>query len=223
MIVTRALIGLNVLAFLWEVKAGGPGLLNIGLGNVNADFTQIGNFTLAPIQVTYSHEYYRMFTSAFMHASLAHIALNMLSLYWLGRFVEAGLGPWRTLLLYAVSLFVASIAVVLFSTPDIPTLGASGAIYGLFGAIFGIGLKLRDRGSELVRSNIGILVINLLFSFEMPGISWQAHIGGLIAGFLASLALFWPPRPVHAVVVDHNSGAQYESTLEEPSNEQQRY
>lgn len=222
--ITRALIVLNVLAFLWEVKVGGPGLLNFGLGGgSNANYTPIDPYALAPVQITVGHEYYRMITSAFIHYDLAHIGLNMLSLYWLGRFVEAGLGPWRMLLLYFISLIAASTAVVLFSPPDAATLGASGAIYGLFGAIFGIGLKLRERGSDLVRSNIGILVINLVFSFGFPGISWQAHIGGLIAGFLASLALFWPPRPVHAVVVDRTSGAQYESTLEEPPNEQHRY
>ncbi|MFN2450498.1 MAG: rhomboid family intramembrane serine protease, partial [Candidatus Baltobacteraceae bacterium] len=166
--------------------------------------------------VTADHQYYRLLTSAFLHGSITHLGMNMLSLYWLGRFIEMVLGGWKMAAVYFVSLFAASVAVVLFSAPYVATLGASGAIFGLFGALFAIGLKLGDRGADLVRSNIGILVLNLIFSFTFPGISWQAHVGGLIAGFIVTYALFWPPKPVRAVVVDSHSGAQYESALEDP-------
>lgn len=151
-----------------------------------------------------------------MHGSIAHIGLNMLSLYWLGRFIEVVLRPWRMLFVYVVSLIVAGISVVLFSPPNVSTLGASGAIFGLFGALFAIGFKLGDRGRELVRANVGILVLNLVWSFAFPGISWQAHIGGLIAGFITTWLVFWPPRPVITQVYDPQTGAQYESQLESP-------
>lgn len=173
---------------------------------------------LTPNSVLIYHQYYRIFTSAFLHGSIAHIGLNMLSLYWLGRFIELALRPWRMFVVYFVSLIAASISVILFSPPDAATLGASGAIFGLFGALFAIGLKLGERGRELVRSNIGILVLNLVWSFAFPGISWQAHLGGLIAGFIVTWAIFWPPKPVVAHVYDPQTGAQYESRLETPDD-----
>lgn len=178
--------------------------------------TAIDAGLLAPVYVLVNHQYYRIFTSAFLHGSIFHIGLNMLSLYWLGRFIELVLRPTRMLVVYFVSLIAAGVSVVLFSPPYAATLGASGAIFGLFGALFAIGLKLGDRGAELVRSNIGILVLNLIWSFSFPGISWQAHVGGLIAGFITTWVIFWPPKPVRTQVVDTSSGAEYESQLEVP-------
>lgn len=184
-------------------------------GNIRTG-TPIDQYLLAPSDVLVNHQYYRIVSSAFMHGSVAHIGLNMLSLYWLGRFIEVVLRSWRMLLVYVVSLIVAGISVVLFSPPYAATLGASGAIFGLFGALFAIGFKLGDRGRELVRANVGILVLNLVWSFAFPGISWQAHIGGLIAGFITTWLVFWPPRPVVTQVYDPQTGAQYESQLESP-------
>lgn len=180
------------------------------------DGTQIDNGILAPNQVLIDHQYYRIFTAAFLHGSLIHLGVNMLSLYWLGRFIELVLRPLRMTIVYFVSLIVSGISIVLFSTPNIPTLGASGAIFGLFGALFAIGLKLGDRGRDLVRSNIGILILNLVWSFSFPGISWQAHVGGLIAGFVVTYLIFVPPRPVMTRAYDTASGAEYESHVETP-------
>lgn len=202
------------MGFLWELKVGGPGAFN---GNIPNN-SPIVNGLLIPIFVRQEHQYYRIFSSAFLHAGIFHIGLNMLSLYWLGRFIEAVLRPGRMLFIYFVSIIASGMSVVLFSPPDAATLGASGAIFGLFGALFAIGLKLGERGAELVRSNIGILVLNLLWSFAFPGISWQAHVGGLIAGFITTWVIFWPPRPVVARVYDQQSGAQYESQLEMPDD-----
>jgi len=67
-----------------------------------------------------------------------------------------------------------------------------------------------------VRANVGILVLNLVWSFAFPGISWQAHIGGLIAGFITTWLVFWPPRPVVTQVYDPQTGAHYQSQLESP-------
>lgn len=213
--ITRALIVINVIAFLWEMRVGGPGVLT---GSFRSG-TPIDNGLLAPNEVLINHQYYRILTSAFLHGSIAHIGLNMLSLYWLGRFIEVALGSWRMLVVYMVALVVSGCSVVLFSPPNIPTLGASGAIFGLFGALFAIGLKLGQRGNELVRANIGILILNLIWSFAVPGISWQAHVGGLISGFITTYLIFWPPKPVYTRVYDPQSGAQYESQIEMPDED----
>jgi membrane associated rhomboid family serine protease len=209
-LITRLLIALNVAGFLWEMSVGGTGVLS---GNI-PNGSRINDGLLAPIAITQFHQYYRIFSSAFLHGSIIHIGVNMLSLFWLGRFIEAALGSPRMLLIYLGSMIGAGVAVILFSAPYAGTLGASGAIFGLFGALFAIGLKLGERGGELVRANIGILILNLVFSFSFPGISWQAHIGGLITGFVLTLLVFWPPQPVRTRVFDPATGAEYESRLE---------
>ena len=206
--ITRALIAINVVAFLIEIYTGA----------LNNDAALIRLGVLTPNLVLQQHQWWRTITTGFLHANIAHIGLNMLSLYWLGRFIEAALGSWKMLVVYMVSLIAAGLSVVLFSPPNVPTLGASGAIFGLFGALFAIGLKLGERGRELVRANIGILVLNLIWTFAVPAISWQAHLGGLIAGFLLTLAIYWPPKPVYASVYDQKTGQQYESQLEVPDD-----
>lgn len=217
--ITRLIILLNVLAFAWEVAVTNGSVI---MGKFPA-YTPIDNYVLVPALVLGGHQYYRMLTGAFLHVSILHIGMNMLFLYSVGRFIEAGLRPFRTLLVYMISLFGSAAAVLYLSPPDTATLGASGAIFGMFGAMFAMAAKLGENGRALIRANVGILVLNLVFSFSISGISWQGHVGGLITGFIAAFALYYPPKPVHAHVVDSESGAQYESTLEEPANEQQRY
>ncbi|HKU68958.1 MAG TPA: rhomboid family intramembrane serine protease [Candidatus Baltobacteraceae bacterium] len=204
--VTRILIVLNVLAFVWELYTGA----------LHSDAALIRDGVLIPVLVKQNHEYWRIVTAAFLHAGIWHIGLNMLSLYWLGRFIEAVLRPARMTLVYFASLVVSGFTVVYFSPPDAATLGASGAIFGLFGALFAIGMKFGERGRELVQSNIGILVINLLWTFMVPGISWQAHVGGLITGFVLTYVVFSPPRPVMTRTYDTQTGAEYESHVEMP-------
>ena len=216
--ITRFIILLNVIAFAWEILVT-HGAAIMGVPNQ----TPVDNFLLVPSFVLVDHEYYRMITAGFLHGSVLHIFMNMLFLYSVGRFIEAALGPARTAIVYALSLVISSACVVLFSAPNVGTLGASGAIFGMFGALFAIGLKLGDRGRQLVRANLGILIFNLIWSFAVPFISWQAHVGGLIAGFVGAFALYWPPRPVVAQAVDVHSGAPYESTLEEPGDDRQSY
>ena len=216
--ITRLIILLNVLAFVWEIAVTHGGVI---MGLTNAP-TPVDDFILVPAAVLVDHQYYRIVTSAFLHASILHIGLNMLFLYSVGRFIEAATGQFRTALIYAISLIGGGIAVVYLSPANAGTLGASGAIFGMFGALFAIGIKLGERGRELVRANLGILIINLIWSFSFSGISWQGHVGGLIAGFIAAYAMYYPPKPVVAHVVDQTSGAHYESILEEPPDAQQR-
>jgi membrane associated rhomboid family serine protease len=205
-LITRILISLNVLAYVWELYTGA----------LRSDAALIRDGVLQPILVTQDHEWWRVITAAFLHAGIWHIGLNMLSLYWLGRFIEAVVGSFRMALIYFVAMIVSGLTVVFLSPPYALTLGASGAIFGLFGALFAIGLKLGDRGSELVRSNVGILVLNLVWTFAVPGISWQAHVGGLISGFILTYLVYSPPKPVIAHVYDPHTGAEYESQVEMP-------
>ncbi len=212
--ITRILVALNVLGFLWELRVGGPGVFS---GKIPSG-TAIDNGLLAPNDVLINHEYYRIITAAFLHGSIVHIGVNMLSLYWLGRFIEMALRPVRMTLVYFVSLIVSGLSIVYFSPPNVSTLGASGAIFGLFGALFAIGLKLGEPGRALVRSNVGILILNLVWSFSFPGISWQAHIGGLIAGFVFTYVIYSPPRPVMTRAYDASTGVEYPSQVEMPDD-----
>jgi membrane associated rhomboid family serine protease len=190
---TTLLIVVNVLAFLYEIAQAGSGLV-LGGGSL-AGLTSAG--ALIPVLVRQG-EYWRLITGAFLHGSILHLAVNMYSLYVLGRFIEALAGTRRMAVVYAVSLVVSSLAVVIFSGPFEVTVGASGAIFGLFGALFAFGFKLGRPGMRLVQANLGILVLNLIFTFAVPGISASAHVGGLIAGFIVGALVYTPPRPSQA-------------------------
>ncbi|MBV8148900.1 MAG: rhomboid family intramembrane serine protease, partial [Candidatus Eremiobacteraeota bacterium] len=100
------------------------------------------------------------------------------------------------------------------------TLGASGAIFGLFGALFAIGFKLGKPGMDLVRANTGILVLNLIITFTVPAISWQAHLAGLLSGFVLTYAIYFPPRRVTPAVVDARTGAELETEYQSPHDRQ---
>lgn len=215
--ITRLLILANVLAFVWEIVIAGPGMLSLMGGGNEERVLQLG--ALAPADVLVNHEWWRILTSAFLHQGLAHIGVNMFSLWILGRFIEAAVGSPRMAVIYFVSLIASGLGVVYLSPPanaTVHTLGASGAIFGLFGALFAIGFKLGPPGMQLIRANIGILVINLIFTFAVPGISWQAHVSGLAAGFLLTLLIYAPPRRVAPVVVDARTGDRYESEYQTP-------
>jgi membrane associated rhomboid family serine protease len=214
--VTTFLIVVNLLAFAWEFVKLGPGVLS-------GDFTEQGLVqigTIAPGLVLQGGQWWRVVTGGFVHLSFLHIAVNMYSLYVLGRFVEAIAGSTRMAILYAISLVGSGLAVVYFSDPVSYSAGASGAIFGMFGALFAIGFKLGKPGMELAKANIGILIVNLIFTFAVPGISKWAHVGGLLIGFLATYAIFFPPRAAHATVVDASTGQELQSEIESPDHHQ---
>ncbi len=122
-----------------------------------------------------SGEWYRLFTGAFLHAGIIHIGMNMLVLWLVGNQLERVLGHWRYLSLYMAALLAGSFAVMLYD-PGILTVGASGAIFGLFGAMLAY---QRDRGINLMQSGLGgLILINLLITFALPGISKAGHLGG---------------------------------------------
>ena len=134
-------------------------------------------------------DYYRLITSAFLHYGIVHIAFNMYALYVLGPPLEEHLGKLRFAGLYGLSALGGSVVVYLFSPLNAATAGASGAIFGLFGATL-VGAK---RLNLDVRWLVGLIVINLVITFTVPGISWQGHMGGLITGAAVAAAYVYPP------------------------------
>ena len=124
-------------------------------------------------------EWYRIVTSAFLHAGLFHLLLNMFALYILGSLLEPGIGTARFLGVYVVSMLGGSFGALLLDPTEV-TVGASGGIFGLMAATF---IVARGRGMDELASQIGLfVVINLVFTFSIPGISIGGHLGGLLAG-----------------------------------------
>ena len=131
-------------------------------------------------------EYYRLVSSAFIHYGPAHIAFNMYALYLLGSALERYAGSFRFGVIYLLSALGGSLGALVVS-PNAQTAGASGAIFGLMGAML---VLERHRGVSLLGGSIGgLLVINLIFTFGIPGISIGGHIGGLIAGIASGVVL----------------------------------
>lgn len=140
---------------------------------------------------------WQLLTNAFTHVQIWHIAANMLSLYLLGPQIEAVLGRARFLALYLISALTGSAVVYWLSDPSSYTLGASGAIYGLFGALAVIVHKI---GGDLRQVGV-LLAINVFITVAVPNISWQGHLGGLVGGALVTAALVYAPRGPRRPVV----------------------
>lgn len=206
--VTITLIAINVLAMIASaLSAGGHGLVGGGgggivgllgggntplldkgsaLGALHYQNSVTGQMLLGPGGIS-DGEYYRLVTSMFLHLGLLHLLMNMWALWVLGRVLEGVLGPVRFLVLYMVAGLGGSVAVYLF-TPYPGGAGASGAIFGLFAALFIILKRLRRDTSSI----IPLLVINIAISF-IPGISLAAHLGGLVTGAIVAFALAYSP------------------------------
>jgi membrane associated rhomboid family serine protease len=175
-LVTWSLIGINVAIYLVTV-AQGAGINNPG-GSLFAKWVLFG-------PAVANGDWWRLLTAAFLHANIVHIGLNMLALGWLGAPVERYIGSVRYLALYIVSGLAGS-AGALITTPLGVTVGASGAIFGILGALLII--EYQQTGS-IAGQAFMLIVINLAFSFTVAGISIGGHIGGLIGGILAMLAM----------------------------------
>ncbi len=184
-IVTQILLGFNGLAFLYSIvlsgSARGITRLNEGLlidGGLFARARLFDGFELRLIGVD-TGEYYRLATSAFLHDGIFHLAFNMYVLWILGQILEAGFGRARFLSLFVVSMLGGAFGVLLVS-PSSPTVGASGAVFGLMGATV---LVQRAVGGSIWRSPLApLLMINLVFTLLVPRVSIGGHFGGLIAG-----------------------------------------
>ncbi|MFF4487425.1 rhomboid family intramembrane serine protease [Streptomyces sp. NPDC001544] len=188
-LVTKILIGINIAVFIAvHVR---PSLLD--------HLVLIGQWPPKPYTPTTGvadGEWYRLVTSMFTHQAVWHIGFNMLSLWWIGGPLEAALGRARYLTLYLVSGLAGGALTYLLADPHQQTLGASGAVYGLFGAT----VVLVRRLNYDMRPVIALLVINLIFTFGFSGIAWQAHIGGLVAGLVCGYAMVHAPRRRRALI-----------------------
>ncbi|MFC7915220.1 rhomboid family intramembrane serine protease [Streptomyces sp. NPDC057386] len=188
-LVTKILLGINLAVFI-AVQASTT-VLN--------DLVLVGAWPPAPFHPTEGvagGEWWRMVTSMFTHEAIWHFAFNMLGLWWLGGPLEAALGRARYLVLYLTSGLAGSALTYLLAAPASATLGASGAIFGLFGAT----AVLLRRLNQDMRPVLALLAINLIFTFSWSNIAWQAHIGGLVAGVVVGYAMVHAPRERRALV-----------------------
>ena len=179
--VTAVLIGLNVLVFV-IVAVQARSLDNFGGSSV------YNGSLMVPMYVA-GGEWWRVVSSGFLHLSILHIALNMLALYFIGLGLERVLGRWRYIAVYLLSLLGGSASVMLFAGVTSGSAGASGAIFGLMGALL---VTLKRLNLDLRQAGF-IIVINLVATFAIPGISWQAHVGGLVVGALVGWAMVYAP------------------------------
>jgi membrane associated rhomboid family serine protease len=184
--VTYVLLWLNV------AVAIGVALDGAGLGR-DVFLSEIGRQGALFGPLVADGEVWRIVTSGFLHAGLIHLLFNMYVLYILGTMVEPAIGRLRFVLIYFVSLLSGSLGVLLID-PNAPTVGASGAVFGLMGAAIVI---MRSRGIDPMASGLPLwLGLNLVITFVIPGISIGGHLGGLAGGVLVALVLFELPERV---------------------------
>ena len=175
-IVTMTLIGIMVGIYLLQLVGGAS--INANSGWIFENGALFGPYVA-------QGDWYRLLSAAFLHYGPIHLGMNMLALWWIGRPLEDWLGPVRYVLLFLVSGLAGS-AGALIANPNGITVGASGAIFGILGAAI---VLERQQTYVLGGSAITLLVVNLAFTFAVPGISIGGHLGGLAGGALAILAL----------------------------------
>jgi membrane associated rhomboid family serine protease len=183
-VVTRSLIGITVGCFVLQYL--------IGFDRSITDFALIGYAFSAEaggVIGVAAGEYYRLLTAAFLHGGILHIMFNMWVLFALGPTLEQLLGRARFLILYLLCALGGSVVSYAFNEPNVPSVGASGAIFGLMGAILIVGRSLRaDVTNVLV-----LIGINVAIGFVVPNIDWRAHLGGLITGVIVGAVFAYLP------------------------------
>ncbi|GAA0446408.1 rhomboid family intramembrane serine protease [Streptomyces stramineus] len=189
-LVTKVLLGLNVALWILVLAVGDRLLEDLELfGRAQTAYGE-------PLEGVAEGQWYRLLTAMFLHQAPMHLAFNMLSLWWLGPPLEAALGRGRYLALYMLSGLGGSALTFLIADPAQPSLGASGAVFGLLGAT----AVLMRRMNYDMRPVIALLVLNLIFTFAWQNIAWQAHIGGLVLGTAVAYGLVHAPREKRALV-----------------------
>ncbi len=156
------------------------------------------NATLALRPALAADEPWLMVSSAFLHAGWLHLLVNMYALWIVGPFLEQMLGRWRYIALFLVSALGGSVGVLLLTPQELwiyPTVGASGAVFGFFGAI---AVVLRRTGRD-ARQILIVIAINVVFGFVVAGISWQAHLGGLVVGTALGALFAYLPKERRSV------------------------
>ncbi len=186
--VTSIILILNTLFALLVLLSGGFTINNL-----------VNWGGLVPILVTEQNEYHRLVLAMFLHGGIFHFLMNSYVLYIIGGQLERIIGPVKFSILYVISGLFASIFVVLFGEPNVVTIGASGAIYGVMGGLFMLTLLkkswFRPQSINWIRQ---LILINLVLTFIIPNISVWGHLGGLIGGFL--LFYFLTPKKPYFVV-----------------------
>jgi membrane associated rhomboid family serine protease len=183
-IATMVIIGLNVAAFVAMSVVGRSFMRPTGDVYVNG-------VLFGPL--VDQGEWWRVITGGFLHSGVFHLAMNMLLLWLLGQMLEPMLGRFRFVTLYVACLVAGSFGVLLVS-PNSPTIGASGAVFGLMGVAV---IAQRRDGINVWRNGIGgLVVINLVLTFMVPGISVGGHVGGLIGGIVIGAVVFALDRVV---------------------------
>ena len=181
-LVTRAIIGLNAIIFVW-VLFGTDRYIGGGVINGRELDMALSQFFID------NGEWYRLISSGFLHFGLFHVGMNMFLLWQLGVLLEPALGRARFALLYFVSMLGGSVGALVLS-PNALTGGASGAVFGLMAAAF---VGLQQRGVNPLKTGIGAtLILNLLITFTIPGISIGGHLGGALMGAAAGYAMLEP-------------------------------
>jgi membrane associated rhomboid family serine protease len=190
-LITKILLGLNLAVFVAVLVVGDRLVDELAL---------VGEWPPPPYYVptegVAEGQWYRLLTAVFLHQAPWHIAFNMLGLWWLGGPLEAALGRVRYLALYLLSGLGGSALTYWLAGPGQPSLGASGAIFGLLGAT----AVLMRRMNYDMRPVIVLLVLNLVFTFTWANIAWQAHIGGLVVGAAVAYGMVHAPRERRALV-----------------------
>ncbi len=206
-IVTIVLIAVNVVFFIIANATGG------GNGGFVAKMALItdANFPRQGIEGVAQGSYWQLITSTFLHVQIFHIAMNMIGLWIFGTFLEQQLGRWRYLSLYLLTGLAGSVCVYLLTPAYAPgqgisiSLGASGSIFGLFGAALLVLLRQRRDVTQL----LVLLALNLAITFTVAGVSWQAHVGGLASGLVLGAALAYAPRERRTLVHGAAMGALF--------------
>ena len=181
--VVIALIAANIAVYVWEM-ATRPGFVSVAGRSFGCAHVAVCQYGLIPIAVHHG-QWYRLLTNPFLHANIEHIAFNMFTLAIVGAPVEAAFGKARFLALYLVSALGGSVASYLLSTSGQISVGASGAIFGLFGAYFVIARRHRWDTSAI----LALIGVNLLIGFVSTTIDWRAHLGGLVTGAIVGAAM----------------------------------
>lgn len=183
-IITYSIIGICIVLFL---------MMYI-FGNGSEDIATLLTFGAGYDVLIKSGEYYRLFTSMFLHIGIIHLLCNMYSLYVIGKEVENLFGKIKFLIIYIISGICGSILSLAFSSNTVSA-GASGAIFGLLGALLYFGYYYRTYLGATIRTSIlPVIIINLIIGFISPGIDNSAHIGGLIGGILTTMLVGVPDK-----------------------------
>jgi membrane associated rhomboid family serine protease len=189
---TMTLIAINVVVYMITAAQGGG--INLPGGQLFSDWALQG------LAVS-DGEWWRLVTAMFLHGSVLHLMFNMLALYWLGTIIEQALGTPRFLLVYFVSGLAGSAGALWLSSALAVTVGASGAIFGMIGAL--LILEYLSTGSLMGQAMV-LILINMALTFAVPGISIGGHLGGLVGGIVATYALMqfrFPPQRALGVAI----------------------